>query len=52
MGARYTNRFYNNWGNLYYFGAGGILQRNRQVNVNMTNYWADNNGVLTPQFDV
>ena len=50
-GVRLDNSFYNNWGNLYYFGSDGVLQKNRKVTVNLTSYWADNNGVLTPQFD-
>lgn len=50
-GVRLDNSFYNNWGNLYYFGSDGSLQKNRQVSVNLTNYWANNDGVLTPQFD-
>lgn len=50
-GVRLDNSFYNNWGNLYYFGSEGVLQKNRKVTVNLTSYWADNNGVLTPQFD-
>lgn len=50
-GVRLDNSFYNNWGNLYYFGSDGSLQKNRQVSVNSTNYWANNDGVLTPQFD-
>ena len=50
-GVRLDNSFYNNWGNLYYFGSDGSLQKNGQVSVNLTNYWANNDGVLTPQFD-
>ena len=50
-GVRLDNSFYNNWGNLYYFGSDGSLQKNRQISVNLTNYWANNDGVLTPQFD-
>ncbi|WP_225355723.1 hypothetical protein [Limosilactobacillus mucosae] len=50
-GVRLDNSFYNNWGNLYYFGSDDSLQKNRQVSVNLTNYWANNDGVLTPQFD-
>ncbi|MFR0593508.1 N-acetylmuramoyl-L-alanine amidase [Limosilactobacillus mucosae] len=50
-GVRLDNSFYNNWENLYYFGSDGSLQKNRQVSVNLTNYWANNDGVLTPQFD-
>ncbi|WP_050755754.1 N-acetylmuramoyl-L-alanine amidase [Limosilactobacillus coleohominis] len=49
-GARYTNQFYNNWGNLYFYGSNGALARNMSVNVNWTNYWANELGVLTPQF--
>ncbi|MCC6097544.1 peptidoglycan recognition family protein [Limosilactobacillus sp.] len=49
--SRLDDGFYNNWGNAYYFGDGGVLQKNRKVTVNLTSYWADNNGVLTPQFD-
>lgn len=50
-GVRLDNSFYNNWGNLYYFGSDGALQKNKQVSVNLTRYWASNDGVLTPQFD-
>ena len=50
-GVHLDNSFYNNWGNLYYFGSDGSLQKNRQISVNLTNYWANNDGVLTPQFD-
>ena len=50
-GVRLDNSFYNNWGNLYYFGSDGALQKNKQVSVNLTRYWANNDGVLTPQFD-
>lgn len=28
-----------------------LITKNRQVSVNLTNYWANNDGVLTPQFD-
>ncbi|WP_196229732.1 hypothetical protein [Leuconostoc mesenteroides] len=46
-GARYTNKFYGNWGHKYYFDASGVLVKNREIKVDGIAYIANAEGVLS-----
>ena len=52
QGIMYQNRWYKNWGNSYYFKADGTRATSEVVEIDGSNYYFDNEGIMKTNFQL
>lgn len=48
----YKNQWYQNWGNKYYFKADGTRATSEVVEIDGSNYYFDNEGIMKTNFQL